>query len=78
MRILVPNVMTDSVVHDDARVWVLDRRDFQQIMLRTGMQRLADNVRFLRSVPLLQRLAGDVLARLADVLEVVGLLLLHT
>lgn len=41
-------------------------------MVRTGMQRLQDNVNFLRSVPLLQNLNSEVLAKIADVLEVVS------
>jgi cGMP-dependent protein kinase len=52
---------------------VLDRRVFQQIMMRTGLQRLEDNVNFLSSVPLLRNLSNDVLAKIADVLEVVSL-----
>ncbi|XP_022918268.1 cGMP-dependent protein kinase, isozyme 1 [Onthophagus taurus] len=54
----------------DSKVWMLDRKVFQQIMVRTGMQRLQDNVNFLRSVPLLQNLSNEVLAKIADVLEV--------
>ncbi|XP_055550777.1 cGMP-dependent protein kinase, isozyme 1 [Wyeomyia smithii] len=54
----------------DSRVWVLDRRVFQQIMMRTGMQRIEENVSFLRSVPLLKNLSNDVLTKIADVLEV--------
>lgn len=57
----------------DSKVWVLDRRVFQQIMMRTGLQRLEDNIYFLRSVPLLHNLSNDVLAKIADVLEVVSL-----
>ncbi|KAL0281011.1 UNVERIFIED_CONTAM: hypothetical protein PYX00_002140 [Menopon gallinae] len=57
-------------VASDAKVWVLDRRVFQQIMMKTGLQRLQENVNFLRSVPLLQPLSNDVLAKMADVLEV--------
>lgn len=41
-------------------------------MVRTGLQRLEDNINFLRSVPLLQNLNNDVLAKIADVLEVVS------
>ncbi|XP_025836753.1 cGMP-dependent protein kinase, isozyme 1-like [Agrilus planipennis] len=55
----------------DSKVWVLDRKVFQQIMVRTGLQRLQENIKFLRSVPLLQNLSCDVLAKIADVLEVV-------
>ena len=40
--------------------------------MRTGLQRLEDNVNFLRSVPLLHNLNNDVLAKIADVLEVVS------
>ncbi|XP_055591694.1 cGMP-dependent protein kinase, isozyme 1-like [Uranotaenia lowii] len=54
----------------NARVWVLDRKVFQQIMMRTGMQRIEENVSFLRSVPLLKNLSNDVLTKIADVLEV--------
>jgi cGMP-dependent protein kinase len=57
----------------DSKVWVLDRRVFQQIMMRTGLQRLEDNINFLRSVPLLHNLNNDVLAKIGDVLEVVSL-----
>jgi len=42
-------------------------------MMRTGLQRLEDNINFLRSVPLLHNLSNDVLAKIADVLEVVSL-----
>jgi cGMP-dependent protein kinase len=60
-------------VVSDSKVWVLDRRVFQQIMMRTGLQRLEDNINFLRFVPLLHNLSNDVLAKIADVLEVVSL-----
>ena len=60
----------------DSRVWVLDRRIFQQIMMRTGLQRIEENVNFLRSVPLLKNLNNDVLSKVADVLEVVSRILL--
>lgn len=68
------NVYFLSVVVD-SKVWVLDRKVFQQIMVRTGLQRLQDNINFLRSVPLLQNLSNDVLAKIADVLEVVSVIL---
>lgn len=51
-------------------MWVLDRLVFQQIMMRTGMQRIEENIAFLRSVPLLKNLGVDSLAKIADVLEV--------
>lgn len=54
----------------DARIWVLDRRVFQQIMMRTGLQKIEENVNFLKSVPLLKNLHNDILTKIADVLEV--------
>lgn len=57
----------------ESKVWVLDRKVFQQIMVKTGLQRLQDNIKFLRSVPLLQNLSNELLAKIADVLEVVSL-----
>lgn len=60
-----------------SRVWVLDRRAFQHIMMRTGLQRIEENVKFLRSVPLLQTLDDDVLCKIADVLQLVRLRMLR-
>ncbi|KAF5297410.1 hypothetical protein FQR65_LT01341 [Abscondita terminalis] len=71
LAILYNCTRTASIqVTTDARVWVLDRKVFQLIMVRTGLQRLQDNINFLRSVPLLENLSNDVLAKIADVLEV--------
>ncbi|XP_017028886.1 cGMP-dependent protein kinase, isozyme 1 [Drosophila kikkawai] len=57
------------VLSEAARVWVLDRRVFQQIMMCTGLQRIENSVNFLRSVPLLRNLSEELLAKIADVLE---------
>ncbi|KAB0792156.1 hypothetical protein PPYR_14115 [Photinus pyralis] len=71
LAILYNCTRTASIrVVTDSKVWVLDRKVFQQIMVRTGLQRLQDNINFLRSVPLLANLSNDVLAKIADVLEV--------
>lgn len=73
LAILYNCTRTASIrVLQKARVWVLDRRVFQQIMMRTGMQRIEENVNFLRSVPLLKDLSNDILTKIADVLEVVS------
>lgn len=61
-----------SAIKTNSRVWVLDRRAFQQIMMRTGLQRIEENVEFLKSVPLLKKLSTDVLCKIADVLELVS------
>lgn len=55
-----------------AKVWALDRRVFQQVMKKTGLQRIDDNLKFLRSVPLFERLTTDHMSKIADVLEVVS------
>lgn len=71
LAILYNCTRTASVrVISDARLWVLDRRVFQMIMMKTGMQRIKENVNFLKSVPLLRNLSDDVLAKISDVLEV--------
>ncbi|XP_064602386.1 cGMP-dependent protein kinase 1-like [Liolophura sinensis] len=56
--------LTDSVL------WVLDRRVFQAIMMKTGLQRQEENIKFLKSVPLLKNLPPEKLSKMADVLEV--------
>lgn len=56
---------------NNSRVWVLDRRVYQHIMMRTGIQRMEENVSFLKSVSPLRNLSNDVLTKIADVLEVV-------
>ncbi|KFM71527.1 cGMP-dependent protein kinase, isozyme 1, partial [Stegodyphus mimosarum] len=47
----------------------MDRKAFHTIMMKTGLQRQEDNMKFLRSVPLLKNLKDEVLAKMADVLE---------
>ncbi|ELU03428.1 hypothetical protein CAPTEDRAFT_180843 [Capitella teleta] len=54
----------------DSRIWVLDRRVFQAIMMKTGLQRQEENIRFLKCVPLLKNLPSPKLAKIADVLEI--------
>uniref|UniRef100_A0A1A9VXF4 cGMP-dependent protein kinase n=1 Tax=Glossina austeni TaxID=7395 RepID=A0A1A9VXF4_GLOAU len=71
LAILYNCTRTASIrVLSNARVWVLDRRVFQQIMMRTGMQRIENSVNFLKSVPLLKNLSEELLTKIADVLEV--------
>ncbi|KAK3097128.1 hypothetical protein FSP39_006620 [Pinctada imbricata] len=54
----------------DLTIWVLDRRVFQAIMMKTGLQRQQENISFLKSVPLLKDLPTEKLAKIADCLEV--------
>ncbi|XP_042901923.1 cGMP-dependent protein kinase 1-like [Parasteatoda tepidariorum] len=55
---------------EDAKIWVMDRKAFHTIMMKTGLQRQEDNIKFLKSVPLLKNLKDEILAKIADVLEV--------
>eukprot|EP00095_Tigriopus_kingsejongensis_P001110 maker-scaffold622_size123092-snap-gene-0.20 protein:Tk01110 transcript:maker-scaffold622_size123092-snap-gene-0.20-mRNA-1 annotation:"cgmp-dependent protein" len=51
-------------------VWVLERSVFQQIMIATGMQKLQEQLKFLRTVPLLSKMTDDQLLRLSNAFEV--------
>lgn len=53
-------------------MWVLDRKIFKQIMIRTGIQRIRDNIHFLKSVPLLQNLSKDTLVKIVDAFKPVS------
>ncbi|CAG9585544.1 unnamed protein product [Danaus chrysippus] len=53
----------------EAKVWTLERRVFQKIMVRSGRQEQEDNIRFLSSVPLLQGIHPIELAKIADFLK---------
>lgn len=53
----------------DGRVWALERKVFQHIMVTTGIQKIENQVKFLKSVPLLSELPHTVLTKLGDVLE---------
>ncbi|XP_069704532.1 cGMP-dependent protein kinase, isozyme 1-like isoform X2 [Periplaneta americana] len=54
----------------NARVWVLNRQVFQQIMMRTRLKDIEDKVKFLRSHPLLKDLSTEILAKMSDLLKV--------
>ncbi|XP_022819794.1 cGMP-dependent protein kinase, isozyme 1-like [Spodoptera litura] len=53
----------------EAKVWVLERRVFQKIMVRSGRQEQEDNIRFLSSVPLLQGIHPLVLGKMSEFLK---------
>ena len=53
----------------DGKVWALERRVFQQVMVSSGLKRMENQMNFLKSVPLLSNLPTNLLAKLADVLE---------
>lgn len=56
----------------NGEVWMIDRDVFQQIMVKTGVQRLQDQLQFLKVVPLFSKLPEDVLLKLSDAFELVS------
>ncbi|XP_014244772.1 cGMP-dependent protein kinase, isozyme 1-like isoform X2 [Cimex lectularius] len=70
LAILYNCTRTASIrVVENAEVWVLDRRVFKNIMLRSGLQRLEDSISFLQSVPLLHNLSQTLLCKIADSMQ---------
>lgn len=53
----------------NAKVWSLERKVFQKIMMRTGCQEREQNVAFLSSVDALKGLSVDVLHKIGDLLK---------
>jgi len=53
----------------DGKVWALERKVFQQIMVTSGIKRMENQLNFLRSVPLLAELPSNILLRISDALE---------
>nr|XP_026495177.1 cGMP-dependent protein kinase, isozyme 1-like [Vanessa tameamea] len=53
----------------EAKVWTLERRVFQKIMVCSGRREMEDNIRFLSSVPLLQGIHAIELAKIAEFLK---------
>lgn len=53
----------------EAKVWMLERRVFQKIMVRSGRQEQEDNLRFLSSVPLLQGIHPIELGKISEFLR---------
>ncbi|KAM3963401.1 cGMP-dependent protein kinase, isozyme 1-like [Aphomia sociella] len=52
-----------------AKVWTLERRVFQKIMIRSGRQELDDNIRFLASVPFLKAVKQPELVKISECLK---------
>ncbi|XP_067928056.1 cGMP-dependent protein kinase 1-like [Watersipora subatra] len=53
----------------DAKIWALERKVFQAIMMHTGIKRQKERMEFLKSVTHLKNLSGEKLAKIADLLE---------
>ena len=54
---------------EHSKLWVIDRSVFQVIMMRTGITRLKEHIKFLKSVSLLNKLPEEKLSKIADVLQ---------
>jgi len=53
-----------------AKVWVINRRGFQLIMMRTRLKDIEEKVKFLRNNPLLKELNREILVKMSDLLQV--------
>lgn len=53
----------------DAKIWSLDRKVFQRIMVKTGQQEHEINMKFLQSVDILKGLTPEVFHKLAYLLK---------
>ncbi|XP_046843994.1 cGMP-dependent protein kinase 1-like [Xenia sp. Carnegie-2017] len=54
---------------EHSRLWVIDRSVFKVIMMRTGITRLKEHRKFLKSVSLLSKLPEEKLTKMVDVLQ---------
>lgn len=60
----------------NAKVWALERKIFQKIMMQTGSQEREQNITFLSSVTILKDLSFDVLHKISDLLKRVCIIML--
>ncbi|XP_071829351.1 cGMP-dependent protein kinase 1-like isoform X5 [Apostichopus japonicus] len=71
LAILYNCTRTASVkASSDAKLWAIDRHVFQQIMMKTGIERQKEHLKFLKSVHILKNLPSIDLVKLATSLEV--------
>ena len=50
----------------DGKVWALERRVFQQVMVSSGLKRMENQMNFLKSVPLFSQLPPNNLTKLTS------------
>jgi len=53
----------------NCKLWAIERKIFQTIMVRTGLTKQAEYTKFLKSVPTFMSLPEQTLIKIADVLE---------
>ncbi|XP_018523812.1 cGMP-dependent protein kinase 1 isoform X1 [Lates calcarifer] len=53
----------------DSKLWVIDRKSYQTILMQSGLNSLSHSVELLSSVPFLQSLPEDVIMKMSDLME---------
>ncbi|KAM9391496.1 cGMP-dependent protein kinase 1 [Pholidichthys leucotaenia] len=53
----------------ESKLWVLDRKTYQTILMQSALKRLSHSVELLSSLPFLQSLPADVLVKMSDLIE---------
>ncbi|XP_049906886.1 cGMP-dependent protein kinase 1 isoform X1 [Epinephelus moara] len=53
----------------DSKLWVIDRKSYQTILMQSGLNRLSHSMELLSSVPFLQSLPEDVIMKMSDLME---------
>ncbi|KAM7416560.1 hypothetical protein PAMA_018562 [Pampus argenteus] len=53
----------------DSKLWVIDRKSYQTVLMQTGLSSLSHSMELLSSVPCLQSLPEDVIMKMSDLLE---------
>ncbi|KAM4616835.1 cGMP-dependent protein kinase 1 [Polymixia lowei] len=53
----------------DSKLWVIDRRSFQTVLMESGLRSLSHSMQLLSSVPFLQSLPEDVIMNMSDLME---------
>ncbi|XP_040928394.1 cGMP-dependent protein kinase 1 isoform X2 [Betta splendens] len=53
----------------DSKLWIIERRSFQTVLMQSGLTRLCHSMELLSSVPFLQPLPQDVIMKMSDLME---------
>ncbi|XP_029998342.1 cGMP-dependent protein kinase 1 [Sphaeramia orbicularis] len=53
----------------DSKLWVIDRKTYQTVLMQSGLNSLSHSMELLSSVPFLQSLPEDVMMKLSDLTE---------
>ncbi|XP_076587090.1 cGMP-dependent protein kinase 1 [Chaetodon auriga] len=53
----------------DSKLWVIDRKSYQTILMQSGLNSLSHSMELLSSVPFLQSLPEDAIMKMSDLME---------